>query len=29
MEGGKADPGEEVTVTAVDGLRLKVVKKSK
>ena len=29
MEGGKADPGEEVTVTGVDGLRLKVVKKSK
>ena len=29
MEGGKADPGEEVTVAAVDGLRLKVVKKSR
>jgi len=29
MEGEKADPGEEVTVTAVDGLRLKVVKKAK
>jgi membrane-bound serine protease (ClpP class) len=29
MEGGKADPGEEVTVTGVDGLRLRVVKKSK
>jgi membrane-bound serine protease (ClpP class) len=29
VEGGKADPGEEVTVTAVDGLKLKVVKKSK
>jgi membrane-bound serine protease (ClpP class) len=29
MEGGRADPGEEVTVTGVDGLRLRVVKKSK
>jgi membrane-bound serine protease (ClpP class) len=29
MEGGRADPGEEVTVAAVDGLRLKVVKKFK
>ncbi len=29
MEDGKADPGEEVTVTGVDGLRLRVVKKSK
>ena len=29
MEGGRADPGEEVTVTGVDGLRLRVVRKSK
>jgi membrane-bound serine protease (ClpP class) len=29
MEGGKADPGEEVTVEGVEGLRLRVVKKSK
>ena len=29
VEGGRADPGEEVTVAGVDGLRLKVVKKSK
>jgi len=29
MEGGRADPGEEVTITGVDGLRLRVVKKSK
>jgi len=29
MEGGKADPGEEVTVTGVDGLKLRVVRKSK
>jgi membrane-bound serine protease (ClpP class) len=29
MEGGEADAGEEVTVQDVDGLRLKVVKKSK
>jgi membrane-bound serine protease (ClpP class) len=29
MEGGRADPGEEVTVAAVEGLRLRVVKKSK
>ncbi|MDM8000211.1 MAG: nodulation protein NfeD [Dehalococcoidia bacterium] len=28
LEAGKAEPGEEVTVTGVDGLRLKVVKKS-
>jgi membrane-bound serine protease (ClpP class) len=29
MEGGRADQGDEVTVLDVDGLRLKVVKKSK
>ncbi|MBN2099453.1 MAG: nodulation protein NfeD [Dehalococcoidia bacterium] len=28
MESGRANPGEEVVVTAVEGLRLKVVKKS-
>ena len=29
IEDGRADPGEEVTVRDVDGLRLKVVRKSK
>ncbi len=29
MDGGRADPGEEVTVTEVEGLRLRVVKQSK
>jgi membrane-bound serine protease (ClpP class) len=29
MEGGKADPGEEVIVTGVEGLRLRVVRKPK
>jgi membrane-bound serine protease (ClpP class) len=29
IEGGRADPGEEVTVDGVEGLRLRVVKKSK
>ena len=29
MEGGKADSGEEVVVTGVEGLRLRVVRKPK